>query len=168
MLKNNQTLVVCVAACEQWFVPVCVCVCLHVRVCVFPLHIRGSGSCVKAVYRWPAGQQLYREVEARQARFKYLRGSDGAELSNPSFSEDPSEAFLSQSSFHRFTRLSSFSSATASVISPPLLSLSVSLCSYLSFVILPSFIPSNLYIRDFFIFAGLVAETDNKFLIYNT
>ncbi|CAB1453614.1 unnamed protein product [Pleuronectes platessa] len=39
---------------------------------------------VNAVYRWPAGQQLYREVEERQARFKYLRGSDGAELSNPS------------------------------------------------------------------------------------
>lgn len=55
------------AACKQQLQG-CVCVCVCACVCVFPLCICGSGSCVKAVYRWPAGQQLYREVEERQAK----------------------------------------------------------------------------------------------------
>lgn len=70
---------------------------------MFPLNICGSGSCVKAVYRWFAGQKLCREVQERQARFKYLGGSDRAELSNPSIWEDPSKASLSHSSLHHFT-----------------------------------------------------------------
>lgn len=135
------------------------CSCLRamasLRMCAFPLHIRGSGSCVKTVYRWPAGQRLYREVEARQARFKYLRGSDGAEPSNPSFSEDPSEASLSQSSFHRFTHLSSFASLPRPLSSSiHFLSLDLALCSYLSFFISPLIIPANLSVRqalDFFL-----------------
>lgn len=110
MLKNKQTLIKR-SACKQRFL------------CVFPLYIRASGSCVKAVYRRPAGQQLYREVEGRQARFKYLRGSNGAELSNPRIWEDPSKASLSHCSLHHFTLLLCCLSAAASPSSLPLLSL---------------------------------------------
>lgn len=39
---------------------------------VLPLYICGSGSCVRAVYRWPAGQQLYRGVEERQEKVQVL------------------------------------------------------------------------------------------------
>lgn len=86
MLKNKQMLMMHSSSCvhsatackKRSCARVCLYVCACMRECVYegerelPLYICGSGSCVKAVYRWPAGQQLYREVEERQEKVQVL------------------------------------------------------------------------------------------------